>query len=85
MALPVRLPGTPIRPNEPNRFVDNDESGCQAPPGYAPSRGALGTWARLNSVNRSERAHTVPGTVEIGSEHEVDTSAAVPGTDMLPD
>ena len=24
----------------------------------------------------------VPGTVKIGPEHEVDTSAAVPGTDM---
>jgi len=24
----------------------------------------------------------VPGTVEIASEHEIDTSAAVPGTDM---
>ncbi len=47
--------------------------------------GRLGDMGAMNSVNRSERAHTVPGTVEIGSEHEVDTSAAVPGTDMLPD
>ncbi len=29
-----------------------------------------------------ERAHPVPGTVEIAPEHEIGTSAAVPGTDM---
>ncbi len=31
---------------------------------------------------RRERVHPVPGTVEIASEHEIATSAAVPGTDM---
>ena len=32
IALPVRLPGTPIRLNEMNHCVDFGESGCQAPP-----------------------------------------------------
>ncbi len=37
---------------------------------------------RVQSGRRSQRAHPVPGTVEIESYCEVDTSAAVPGTDM---
>ncbi len=32
VALPVRMPGTPIRLNGTSRFVDLGESGCQAPP-----------------------------------------------------
>ena len=38
--------------------------------------------AASKSADRIERAHPVPGTVEIESEHEIATSAAVPGTDM---
>ena len=36
-ALPVRMPGTPIRLNGTNRFFNLDESGCQAPPRDASS------------------------------------------------
>ena len=35
-ALPVRMPGTPIRFSGPNPFVDLGESGCQAPPRDVP-------------------------------------------------
>ncbi len=36
----------------------------------------------LKSRGSSHTSGPVPGTVEIASEHEIDTSAAVPGTDM---
>ena len=46
VALPVRMPGTPIRPSETNRPAGFGESGCQAPPRDAPSGSAVGRRAR---------------------------------------
>ncbi len=48
VALPVRMPGTPIRPSETNWPAGFCKSGCQAPPRDAPSGSALGRWAHRN-------------------------------------
>ncbi len=55
VALPVRMPGTPIRPSETNRLAGDGESGCQAPPRDAPSGSAVGRWAR-----RSQGGLSIP-------------------------
>ncbi len=60
VALPVRMPGTPIRPSETNRLAGVGESGCQAPPRDAPSESASGRDGALKSVNRSELRGPLP-------------------------
>jgi len=47
-----------------------------------PTRGAGSRWAGVPFWSASDTRGPVPGTVGIESEPEIDTSAAVPGTDM---
>ncbi len=55
ISLPVRLPGTPIRLNETNPFINFGESGCQAPPIIAssPVPGGWGIQHPASSIVRA--------------------------------
>ena len=70
-----------------------DDCRCSLFPAAVPERCRCISGTNTRIVSRRDgracrpgahpiRAHPVPGTVEIASEHEIDTSAAVPGTDM---